>query len=169
MLLRVAHSFLPANWTAMTRRLQQHVERYGQSHRAAGNRLFHFLGIPLLLVGSLGLLSKLGIPVNVPGLRPDLGWAALLVAISWSLRMGGLDGVLSAGLYVAGYLLGSTLSIPILGCMTAAGVIAHLVGHFGIEHRPPALLSRPVAILEALPWLLTIAIPWLGMQRGRDA
>ena len=139
----------------LTARVRQHVERYDESHRTPGNRTLHFLGIPLLLVGALGLLSKVAVPMSVwPLFRPNLAWIALLGCVSWSIWLGGRIGVLSVAIYLGGYVLGSNLEVPHLVAIIAVGSIAHLVGHYPIERRPPAVLSRPVAVLEALPWFL---------------
>src|SRR6266446_5537582 len=61
-------------------RLRMHLEHYDESHRKWGNKLLHFVGIPLLLVSSLGLLSKLSLHTGseMPALRPSAGWIALI-------------------------------------------------------------------------------------------
>jgi len=128
------------------------------------NRALHFLGIPVLLVASLGLFSKLSLAdaEGVPALQPNAGWLVLLVACVWNLRWDWKMGLLTTAVYAGGYALGSTLSAGVLWALFGVGVLAHVIGHYGFEGKPPALLSHPVAVLEATPWLLSL---WAGLYR----
>jgi uncharacterized membrane protein YGL010W len=147
-----------------TPRLQAHVDRYGQSHRTRPNQILHFIGIPILLVSSLGLLAKVPFPTSGEGavLQPDAAWVVLLVAGLWYFWVDWRIAPLVTALFVGGYLLGGALTLGPLAALFAAGVVAHVVGHFVFEGKPPALLTRPVAILEAPVWLLAV---WIGLYR----
>jgi uncharacterized membrane protein YGL010W len=139
------------------------VDQYGESHRTPVNRALHFAGIPVLVVASLGLVSKLSLSdEGVPALRPNAAWPLLLAACLWNLRWDWKMGLLSTAVYVGGYALGSTLSAGALWSLFGAGVVAHVIGHYGFEGKPPALFSHPVAVLEATPWLLSL---WTGLYR----
>lgn len=149
--------------------IQVKVKQYSEAHRAPVNKLLHFIGIPALIVAFLGLLSKLLLPAE--GLsgwwRPNAAWIAILVAgacwIYWDAKIG----VLVSAAFVGCYLIGALLPISVLVSMFAVGVIAHILGHRCFEGKPPALLSHPIALLEAPPWLLSI---WLGLFReSREA
>jgi uncharacterized membrane protein YGL010W len=139
-------------------RLRMHLEHYDESHRKWGNKLLHFAGIPLLLVSSLGLLSKLSLHsgAEMPALRPNAGWVVLIGAGFW---YGWLDlkiGSLTLALWAACYVLGSELSAVLLAVLFGIGALAHAIGHYAIEGKPPAVFSRPVAVLEAPAWLVAI-------------
>jgi hypothetical protein len=60
-----------------------------------------------------------------------------------------------AALFAGGYLPGGALSTGVLAGLFAGGVAAHAIGHYGFEGEPPAVLSRPVAVLEAPAWLFS--------------
>jgi uncharacterized membrane protein YGL010W len=148
----------------LTPAMRSHVSQYNESHRTPVNRALHFIGIPLFVVATLGLFSKLtwSDSEGPAALRPNVGWIALLTACAVSLWWDWRTGLLATVVYAAGYALGSTLSAGLLWTLFGVGVIVHVVGHFGFEHKPPAVFSHPVAMLEATPWLLCL---WAGLYR----
>jgi uncharacterized membrane protein YGL010W len=141
-----------------------HVEGYAKSHGTPINKLLHFLGIPLLAIALLGLLSKLSLQQDgqPPALQPNAAWVVLLGLGFWYLWLDWRMGIPTIVLLVGCYVLGSWLSLAMLLALFGAGAGAHLIGHYGFEGKPPALLSRPVAVLEAPAWLLSI---WIGLFR----
>ena len=135
-----------------------HLEHYDESHRKWGNKLLHFVGIPLLLVSSLGLLSKLSLPTGseMPALRPNAGWIVLIGAGLWYIWLDWRIGSLTIALWAICYVLGSALPAGQLAILFGIGAVAHVLGHYAIEGKPPAVFSRPVAVLEAPAWLVAI-------------
>ncbi len=137
------------------------VDNYAQSHRHPVNEALHFLGIPVLAAGALGLLALLNLPLyEAPrALQPNAAWPVLLVALALYLRRDWRFG-LGAGVGLLGcYVAGCALSLPWLLGLLGAGVVAHAVGHYGFEGRPPAVFKNPLAVLEAPVWL---ASTWAG-------
>jgi hypothetical protein len=111
----------------------------------------HFVGIPLLLVASLGLLSKLALPGSAewPALRPNVAWVMLLVAVAWYAWQDQRMGLLVGSAMVGGYAVGSPLPIGILAGLFGIGIFAHVVGHYAFERKPPAVFSRPIAVTRS--------------------
>lgn len=140
----------------MTPSLRRHVAEYGASHRHPVNRALHALGIPLLGVGTLGLLSALAVPagVGVDALEPNAGLAALALATGWYLWHDRRLGVLGLAVVVGCYAVGSVLSGWLLAGLWVAGALVHLVGHVGYEGKPPSTLSKPQSVFAAPVWLL---------------
>jgi uncharacterized membrane protein YGL010W len=144
--------------------LKAHVENYAHSHATPVNKALHFLGIPVLMIALLGLIAKVGYDRNaMPLLQPNLAWPILLFASAWYLRIDRRIGLLSALALIPCYALGCYLSLSILLALLALGIVLHLVGHYGFEGKPPALLSNPIAILEAPPWLLATWAGWKAL------
>ena len=139
-------------------RVQMHLELYDESHRKWANKLLHFFGIPILTVSSLGLLAKLALSTGteVAALKPNAGWVALALAALWYLWLDWRIGSATIVFLVVCYAVGSELSAGVLGILFGIGAVAHAVGHYAIEGKPPAVLSRPVALLEAPLWLVAI-------------
>jgi uncharacterized membrane protein YGL010W len=149
---------------SLTPEMRSHVGQYNESHRTPVNRALHFVGIPLFVVATMGLFSKLSLSdgEGPATWQPNAGWIALFVASAVTLWWDWKTGLLATAVYVAGYALGSTLSAGVLWTLFGAGLVAHTVGHFGFEGKPPALFSHPLAVLEATPWLLSL---WGGLYR----
>ncbi|HEV3079632.1 MAG TPA: Mpo1-like protein [Gemmataceae bacterium] len=139
-------------------RLRMHLEHYDESHRKLGNKLLHFVGIPLLLISFLGLLSKLSLNsgAEMPALRPNAAWIVLIGAALWYIWLAWRIGFLTIALWAICYVLGSEVPAGQLAILFGIGVVAHVIGHYAIERKPPAVLSRPVAVLEAPVWLVAI-------------
>jgi uncharacterized membrane protein YGL010W len=138
--------------TSLAPALRVHVERYAESHRHPVNRALHAVGIPLLAVASLGLLSRVR-PFASAG--PDAGRLALAAAGVWYLGRDPAAGGAALAALAAGYAVGRRLPPRHLATMLAAGAAIHAVGHYRFEGKPPAVFTRPVAVLEAPVWLLT--------------
>src|SRR5438045_4147781 len=95
----------------LTPAMRSHVSQYNESHRTPVNRALHFIGIPLFVVATLGLFSKLtwSDSEGPATLQPNAGWIALLMACAVSLWWDWRTGLLATVVYAAGYALGSTL------------------------------------------------------------
>jgi uncharacterized membrane protein YGL010W len=140
---------------SLTPALQAYVRHYAEVHRAPVNQALHFMGIPLLLVSSLGLLAKLSFASFGPApFQPNAAWIVLASAGIWSVWLDWRFGSFALALWVTAYVLGSGLPNYILAAGFVVGLTAHLVGHFGFEGKPPAVFTEPVAIFEAPVWLL---------------
>ena len=138
-------------------KLQSHIRLYTESHQAPVNKFLHFVGIPLLLVASLGLLSRISAAQGaLPSiLQPNAAWIVLLAASVWYMWQDWRSALLMILPILGCYAVGTMLTAEILGGLACVGIAAHMVGHYGFEGKPPSLLTRPVAILEAPAWLLS--------------
>jgi uncharacterized membrane protein YGL010W len=142
----------------VTPELRARVAGYGDSHRTPVNRLLHIVGIPLLGVGSLGILCQLAVPVGAgaAALEPNVGQLALLVALGWYLYYGRWSALPAFLLVVFCYAVGSVLSAWVLVGLWLAGALLHVIGHYGFEGKTPATFRDPRSILEAPIWLLCL-------------
>jgi uncharacterized membrane protein YGL010W len=156
---------------ALGPKLSWHVEKYGASHRMPGNMRLHYVGIPLIALGWLGLLAKVAVPdFDAPAWRtPNLGMALLVATAYWYLWCNWRIGLLMTAVGVAGYFIGCSLSAWVLGGMFAAGAALHNIGHYAFEGKPPALLTRPIAIIEAPIWLLAIMLGYSPANADRES
>jgi len=138
--------------------LRSSVDRYGNVHRTPVNRALHYIGIPFLGIAALGLLCQLSIPIGtgIAALEPNAAWLALLFAAGWYLWLGGVVGLLPLAIVIVCYVIGSLLSTVVLVVLFAAGAVAHLIGHYGFEAKPPAFFSNPLSVLAAPAWLVAI-------------
>jgi uncharacterized membrane protein YGL010W len=141
------------------------MDHYAESHQTPVNKALHFVGIPLLTVSLLGLLAKVHLPAaweEEEEFRPDLAWLALAGSGLWYLWQDWKAGLVVTAALVGCYAAGRALTAVPLTALFGAGVVAHVIGHYGFEGKPPALLSKPIAVLEAPAWLLAT---WAGLRR----
>jgi uncharacterized membrane protein YGL010W len=137
--------------------LRQRIDDYGKSHQHPINQRLHFVGIPVLAVAILGLFAKAVIPVDgLPNsLHPNLGWVAWTVAAGWCLCHDWRIGIANGAFLCLCLAIGVALPLTILVGFLAIGIGVHFVGHFGFEHKPPSILTDPLSLVEASPWLLS--------------
>jgi len=129
----------------MTSELSRLFEDYASYHRHPTNKLCHYIGIPMIVFTSVGLLWKLS-PV-----------AALAVALFISLY----DLRLSARL-TAPYALFLLLSAALAPALPAAalwsgfvlGWVLQFVGHLLYEKNSPAFLVNLRQLLVAPLWII---------------
>ncbi|HEY6140706.1 MAG TPA: Mpo1-like protein [Thermoanaerobaculia bacterium] len=130
---------------------------YAAYHRTPGNKWFHRVGIPMIMLTLLGLLARVG--TSVGGVRVDLGLLLILVAeivylmLDW--RLGAVMLVVSAGFY----LLGSWMPLWLNVALFVLGWILQFLGHSVYEKRSPAFLTNALHLLVGPLWILNDVVP----------
>ena len=127
---------------------------YASYHRTSGNKAFHRIGIPLIMLTLLGMLAR------VPLIGP-IDAAMLLIAVAevvylildW--RLGAVMVIVSAVFYWVGWLLPLWLNIALF----IVGWILQFVGHSVYEKRQPAFLTNALHLLVGPLWILNDLIP----------
>lgn len=115
-------------------------KEYESYHGSFENKLTHYIGIPLIVVSLLGLLARLGI--TVLSVRVD---AALLLMLSVMVFYFALEWKLAlpfSGVVLAGYWVGTQLSLPLLWSVFVLGWVAQFLGHAVFEKRSPVFFSN---------------------------
>jgi uncharacterized membrane protein YGL010W len=107
------------------------LAEYADDHRARGNQLTHAVGIPLVVLSSLGLLM----PVH-------LALPVLLAAALWYLAMDWRIALAFAPVLAAFYLLAAELSLPAHAALFALGWVFQFIGHIVYEKRSPAFFKN---------------------------
>ena len=127
---------------------------YASYHRTSGNKAFHRIGIPLIMLTLLGMLAR------VPVLGPvDAGMLLIAVAevvyliLDW--RLGALMLIVSAVFYWVGWLLPLWLNVALF----VIGWILQFVGHSVYEKRQPAFFKNALHLLVGPLWILNDLMP----------
>lgn len=146
--------------------LEQLLHDYGQIHSHPVNRALHGLGIPLIMLGSLGLLHLLP-AVQVAGHVLDPLVAGVILASlalgrwSWRLTLGIQAAALIAFVSLAACLEMAGLALQwqaaIWGGGVIAGIVMHAIGHRVFEREPARfdqnlafILAGPLSLAESL-------------------
>ncbi len=143
---------------------------YGDSHADIGNPGIYWLSVPILVLGTVGMLWSLPVPEEFVKISPVLNWgSAFLMAamvyyfiISISLAIGMLP-------FVAGvtalqlWLVDSSLSlVRISSAMLVASIIGLYVGHY--EKGGIKAVCHDIQLMMIAPaWLLSNFYRRLGI------
>lgn len=127
---------------------------YASYHQTRGNKAFHRIGIPLIMLTLIGMLTR------VP-LGPHLDAAMLLIAAAevfyllaeWRLAIAML--AVSVGFYFAGAALPMGVNVALF----VLGWIFQFIGHSFYEHRNPAFFRNFTHLLVGPLWILNDLIP----------
>jgi uncharacterized membrane protein YGL010W len=136
---------------------------YAAYHQTKGNKLFHRLGIPLIMLTLIGMLVRVEI-VQVGGVRLDaamlliLGAQVVYLMLEWRLAIAML--LVSVVFYVAGAALPMWLNVALF----VLGWIFQFVGHRVYEHNQPAFLKNFLHLLVGPLWILNDMLPVVKAQ-----
>lgn len=135
---------------------------YAAHHQTKGNKWFHRIGIPLIMITLLGMLSRLEI-TSVASFRLD---AAVLLLIGVELYYLMLDwrlGMAMLGVSLIFYIAGAALPLTLNAALFAVGWILQFIGHSVYEKRQPAFFRNFVHLLVGPLWILNDALPLAKM------
>ncbi len=122
--------------------LQKHFLEYRSFHRDPANHLLHGIGIPLIMIGVLGLTCRLGAWPIASVLSLNLGWVLWAAYSAFAAK---LSFRLAAGfnlMTLAFYFLGQALNPAICAAAFVFGWGFQLVGHRVYEKKNPAFLTH---------------------------
>lgn len=120
--------------------LRNLFEDYSAFHRTRGNKLCHFIGIPLISVSLLGILQ-------------DWGVALWLLATLWYIKLDWRIGTPFSLVVLGLYFLGRAIPLPALVAMFVVGWVFQLVGHKKYERNSPAFLGNIRHLLIGPLWI----------------
>lgn len=148
------------------RDIQDLFADYAAFHQTKGNKAFHRIGIPLIVLTLIGMLVRVGI-VNAGGTRVDA--AMLLIAaatvyylaIEWRLALAML--AVSIAFYFAGAAMPMWLNVTLF----VLGWIFQFVGHSVYEKKQPAFFRNFVHLLVGPLWILNDLLPVVKRNETR--
>lgn len=146
---------------SLMRTVNQWLDEYGDSHRHPGNKLLHWICVPVIVLSLVGMLWSLPVPAAFVAISPLLNWGSLLLiaglayyfAMSWSLALGM---VVFVALIVASILLLQRLPYELWVVSIALFVVAWIgqfIGHH-YEGRRPSFFKDIQFLMIGPLWLL---------------
>lgn len=131
---------------------------YASYHRTSGNKVFHRLGIPMIMLTLIGMLARVTL-FEANGVRIDA--AMLLIAastiyyfiIEWRLAIAML------AVSIAFYFLGAAMPMWLNVSLFVLGWIFQGIGHSVYEKKKPAFMRNFVHLLIGPLWILNDVVP----------
>ncbi len=142
-------------------RLENYLSDYHSFHRTHGNQVCHFIGIPMIVVSTLGLLALLVFkagPASLPLLQLDAGVCVWGVAALWYVFLDWRLGISFSSLALATYFLGRAIPYPGLIALFGVGWVFQGVGHAFFEKRSPAFFKNFTHLLIGPFWIFAAVV-----------
>lgn len=140
-------------------RLDRYFKDYASFHRTPGNQRTHFVGIPMIVLSTLGLFATLQFgPSNLLGsplLRVDAGVLLWVIGVLWYAA---LDWKLALpfGILMLGfYFMGRALPLPTLWGLFIGGWIIQYIGHIRYEKQSPAFYKNLLHLMIGPLWIFS--------------
>ena len=143
---------------------------YGESHADVSNPAIYWLSVPLIVLGTVGLLWSLPVPAEFRDISPVLNWgSAFLMAavvyyfiISVALAIGLLPFVFGVSAWQL-WLVHSPYSLRVVSAtLVVASVVGLYLGHYRRKGLPAVL--RDIQLMMIAPaWLLSRLYRRLGI------
>ena len=127
---------------------------YASYHRTKGNKAFHRLGIPLIMLTLIGMLVR----VHVAG-RVDAAMILIALAEVYYLLAEWRLAIAMLAVSVAFYFLGAAIPLWLNVVLFVLGWIFQFIGHSVYEHRNPAFFRNFTHLLVGPLWILNDLIP----------
>lgn len=131
---------------------------YASYHQTKGNKWFHRFGIPLIMLGALGMLARVGI-VTIQNVRIDAAMLLVAIAVIYYLLLEWRLAIPMLIVSIAFYLLGRWLPMSVNVTLFILGWIFQFIGHSVYEHKQPAFFRNVVHLLIGPLWILNDVIP----------
>ena len=126
---------------------------YAAYHQTPGNKAFHRLGIPMIMLSLIGMLAR--VKLGPVGMAMLLIVAADVYYLTIEWRLGALMLLVS----VAFYFIGIALPLWVNVALFVLGWIFQFIGHKVYEHKNPAFFRNFVHLLVGPLWILNGFVP----------
>lgn len=149
--------------TAKPNRFRAYLEDYATYHRSRGNRVTHYVGIPLLTATIAGMLSLVTAGPTWGGglVRIDLAILAWLALTVWYVSMDWKLGIFASLIGLGFYAIGRTLPPISLPFLFAGGWAVQFLGHGYYEKKSPAFYKNFEHLFIGPVWVFARVIGYI--------
>jgi uncharacterized membrane protein YGL010W len=131
---------------------------YAAYHQTNGNKWFHRIGIPLIMLTLLGMLARVRI-ASVREFRIDAAVVLIAIAVIYYLILEWRLAIPMLIVSIAFYLIAARLPMSSNVVLFILGWIFQFIGHSVYEHKQPAFFRNVVHLLIGPLWILNDLIP----------
>ncbi len=131
---------------------------YAAYHRTGGNKAFHRLGIPLIMLTLLGMLTHVK-PFRIAAVEFDVAMFVIAAASAWYFVLEWRLALAMLAVSIAFYYIGAAIPFWINAALFVVGWILQFIGHSVYEKKQPAFFRNFVHLLIGPLWILNDIVP----------
>ena len=138
---------------------------YASYHQTPGNKAFHRLGIPMIMLTLIGMLTqvKLGI---LGGVNYDLAMILIAAASAYYFVVELRLALPMIAVSILFYFIGAAIPFWINVALFVLGWIFQFIGHKVYEHKNPAFFRNFQHLLVGPLWILNDLVPVVKKSRA---
>ena len=136
---------------------------YASYHRTKGNKVFHRLGIPMIMLSLIGMLTQVPL-FDVATLRLDAAMLLIAASSAWYFVVEWRLAIAMMAVSIVFYFVGAAIPFWINLALFVLGWIFQGIGHTVYEHKKPAFMRNFVHLLVGPLWILNDVVPVVKNQ-----
>ena len=131
---------------------------YASYHQTKGNKVFHRLGIPMIMFSLIGMLTYLPL-FNAGTIRIDAAMVLIGLSSAYYFIVEWRLGIAMIAVSIVFYFLSAVIPLAFNAILFVLGWIFQFIGHKVYEHKNPAFFRNFVHLLIGPLWILNDVIP----------
>lgn len=136
--------------------IHKKIIEFARYHQSFGNRVCHYVGIPLITIAVLGALASVEFTIIIGERSIIIDLALILLIVTLVIDLS-LSKSIAAGVFIAGltaYAIARQLSVSVLIIIFIIGWIMQITGHRYYERNNPAFTDNLVHLFVGPRWLI---------------
>lgn len=131
---------------------------YASYHQTKGNKVFHRLGIPMIMFSLIGMLTLVTL-FDVGTVRLDAAMVLIALSSAYYFVIEWRLGIAMIAVSIVFYFVSAAIPFWINVALFVLGWIFQFIGHKVYEHKNPAFFRNFVHLLIGPLWILNDVIP----------
>jgi len=131
---------------------------YASYHQTKGNKVFHRLGIPMIMFSLIGMLTQVTL-FDVGTIRLDAAMVLIALSSAYYFIVEWRLGSAMIAVSIVFYFVSAAIPLMINVILFVLGWIFQFIGHKVYEHKNPAFFRNFVHLLIGPLWILNDVIP----------
>lgn len=131
---------------------------YASYHQTRGNKIFHRLGIPMIMFSLIGMLTYVPL-FDIGTIRIDAAMVLIGLSSAYYFIIEWRLGIAMIAVSIVFYFLSAAIPLAINAILFVLGWILQFIGHKVYEHKNPAFFRNFVHLLIGPLWILNDVIP----------
>jgi uncharacterized membrane protein YGL010W len=131
---------------------------YASYHQTKGNKVFHRLGIPMIMFSLIGMLTYVTL-FDVGTIRIDAAMVLIGLSSAYYFIVEWRLGIAMIAVSIVFYFLSAAIPLGLNAILFVLGWIFQFIGHKVYEHKNPAFFRNFVHLLIGPLWILNDIIP----------